>query len=116
MEQVKIVSGTKRLETLLHTPSSKVEVGDVVEVNGRVLVAYETVEASEEGAFIHKCEECEAESGVTDADAAGKAAYWDSSTNQVTTTSTDNTKCGMFLGPIVSGEDATFQLDNSVTV
>ncbi|MDQ2069323.1 DUF2190 family protein [Natronospira bacteriovora] len=116
MDEIKILSGTERLETLEATATADREVGDVQIINGLVCVAYETIANGEVGRFIHQSELAVAPSGVTDADAAGKAAYWDASDSQVTTTSTDNTKCGMFLGPITSGEEADFRLDNSINL
>lgn len=85
---------TSRILTVEHAPAAAAVVGDILLVNGRVLVAYDDLAISEAGQWMIKADEMEVPKAAGEAWAAGDVVYWDDTAKAFTKTATANTKAG----------------------
>lgn len=78
----------KNLRTLKYAHSAAVEAGDVIVVNGNILVAVNDADADAENIYIYRGRSAFPKaSGVSTAIAANTKVYWDVAEGVVTTTS-----------------------------
>lgn len=94
----RIIEGVKEVKTLLYAHDAAVDAGDVIVVNGVVLIAVNDADADEENvwAFEGRAAFPKATGGGSAIDAPAKV-YWDSGSSVITTTSAGNAGCGVCI-------------------
>lgn len=108
MAKATITSG-QYYESLTLIATAAIALGDIVVINGRVLVALNTAAIGEKVAFAHEAR-IEAPKVAATAVGAGATMYWDA-TNQVftPTVAVGLIKCGMAIAPAAAA-DALVQM------
>ena len=106
---VALRDGLDKLRTLKKAHSAICLVGEIIVLNGQVIVAVNASAADVANAFVYRGKVEAAKEAALALD-VGDVAYWDAVNGVITTTASGNTKMGMVV------EDAEAADDNGVVM